>query len=369
MAADTAPPRAKSSKRSALRRNPELDFARGAALLVVVLLAAAPDRTLLPPWLVPSAWHGMTLGDVLPATFATVAGVAIAYQARAHASRSWPWWVGRLARRLAVLVVAGVGLAWLLGTPSVPVDLTTLRWTDDLVRIGVATVIAVPLARLPRWGEIALVTGLLVAHSALLLSTGMELTPDRHGLIGLDQQLLGAGHALGPVDPNGITALAPTLVAVLIGVWVGEWLHDRSRSVATGSVLLLLAAWAAVVSWSWSQVVPSNATLWTGPVVAGGVAVTLALLSLGHLATRWGPSDRLVASGAVLGQLGLPVWVTTMLLGRWVVTSSPWRWLVLDGLGPLITRAGATIAVGLLLGLLLQHLAGRLVDRGVKVRA
>jgi predicted acyltransferase len=350
-------------------RNPELDMARGAAIVAAALVLFAPDPTVLPTWLGASSWHGASIADLLPASFACLAGVAIAHQARARSDRSWAWWLGRMARRLLVLVGLGVLLVWLTSAPSLPVDPGTLRWTDDLVRIGVATVIAIPLVRLPRWGAVGIATLLLVGHSALTLSAGPELTPASNGLIGLDQRLLGLGHALVPVDPNGVTALAPTLVALLIGFWIGEWIDDRPRGAATGSVLLLLGAWAGVVAWSWNQVMPANATLWTGPIIAGGVAMTLLLLSLGHLGTRWSWTDRAVATLASLGRGALPSWIALVLLGAVVAPTTPLRWFVADGLGSLITPFGASLVVSLVVVYGLLRLSDLLQSRNLNLRA
>jgi predicted acyltransferase len=123
------------------------------------------------------------------------------------------------------------------------------------------------------------------------------------------------------------------------------------------------------VAWSWNQVMPANATLWTGPIIAGGVAMTLLLLSLGHLGTRWSWTDRAVATLASLGRGALPSWVALVLLGAVVAPTTPLRWFVADGLGSLITPFGASLVVSLIVVYGLLRLSDLLQSRNLNLRA
>lgn len=350
-------------------RTPEVDAARGLALALATVVLVAPSTDDLPSWLAPSAWHGASVADLLPAALAAVAGLAVTLQRRRHRGRPAHWWLGRAARRLVVLVVLGLVLAG-LADPAWPPGLAALRWTSDLARIGLATVVALPLLALPGWARAATATVVVVAHDAVLLR-GDGLGPADNALAGVDQRLLGAAHALGPVDPDGVTALLPTLAVVLAGSVVGGWLADRPRGGLTGTTLLLtgVSLWAVGRAVDVRlELLPPNATLWTAPIVLAGLGAAVAVVGAAHLGTRWAPTDVVVAYTALPGREGLPVYVAASLAGLFVAGTSAWRGLV-GGLGQGIGAELATVVTGLAVVLLLGRGAGALVDRGVHVRA
>jgi len=333
------------------------------AVAVVALIAGAAGR--VPTWLAPSGWQGATLVDLLPATIAVISGVAIAHQAATHARKGPVWWSGRLTRR--VLVLAAVGLVLHVAV-TLPTDLTSLRLTGDLVRLGVAGLLTHLLVRLPERAQLVLASTLLLLHGLVAAGGPRPITPTTTGLAGWDGRLLGPV-ALSPIDPDGLTALAPTVAAMLLGAAVGRWLLTRPRGPATATRLLAGGVVAAVAARVLTSVVPPIAELWTTPVVLGGVALACVVLGLGHAGTRRAPTDRVVATLAVAGRVTLPLWAVAVLAARWVVTSPPVGWLSDVLLVPPLGRTGASVALGVLAALGLLRLGGALADRDVNLRA
>lgn len=343
-------------------RSPELDATRALALVAaaVVLAAAGP----LPDWLAPRN-GALSLGGALPAAFAVVAGVAIAHQRAAHGGAGARWWCGRVLRRVAALVAAGLALEVLLALPT-PV-LGVLPVTGDLARLGVATGLGMVLVHLPGRTRDLLATALVVAHGWLVL--GVPTPPDAGGaLAGWDARLL-AGRATTPIDPDGLTALAPTVALVLVGIAVGEWLRAQPRGAPTVARLAAAAAIAGVAAAGLARLLPVLPAVWTAPVLAAGVGVVLASLALGQLATRRSWSDRWVAHLAVAGRTTLPLWIAAVLAVDWFGGTPPVRWLLREVLWPPLGDTGAVVGLGLLLGVGLVRAGGALTDRGWDLRA
>lgn len=352
------------SRTSAPIRNPELDMARAVALLAAVVVLVAPGG--LPAWLEPPP---ATLGvaPLLPAVFATIAGVAIAHQRAAHAAASPGWWTARLTRRVVVLVAAGLLLQLLLFLPTPATALDDVRFTGDLARLGVATGIGLVLVRLPEQSRGALAAALVLGHAALVFGAD---TPAAQGgaLAGLDARLLG-GRAVTPIDPDGIAALAPTVALVLVGAMVGGWLRARTRGARTVGLLAVGAGACGVAAVGLARVLPVDAVVWSPPVLTGGVAVALALLAVGQAGTRRPLPDRLVATLAAGGRVTLPLWLLVVVGSAWFGGSPPVRWLVREVLWPPLGDTGASLALGLLVGAGLLRLGAAMVDRGWQLRA
>lgn len=343
-------------------RNPELDGSRALALVaaVVVLVAPAP----LPGWLV-GGDHAVAA--LLPSVFAAIAGVAVAHQAASHAGAGAGWWGWRLARRVLVLVGAGLLLQLLVRLPSPTSALDGLLLTGDLARIGIATALALLLVRLPVSTRVLLAVVLVAGH-ALLVLAGSPPAADGGALAGWDARLL-AGRARTPVDPDGLTAVAPTLALVLVGSVLGGWLRQRPRGRSTVALLLAAAAGLAAAARLLRTVVAPDPGLWTPSVLVAGLALTTGMLALGQAGTRRPLSDRIVATLAVAGRVTLPLWVVAVVLDAWVVDSRPVRWFLREVLWPPLGETGAAIALGVLSGLGLVRLGTALVDRGWQLRA
>lgn len=353
------------SRASGSSRSPELDMARAVALLAAVVVLVAPGG--LPPWLEPPTSTGLGVAPLLPAVFATIAGVAIAHQHAAHAAASRGWWTGRLTRRVVLLVAAGLLLQLLVLLPTPAAALDRIRFTGDLARLGVATGIGLVLVRLPEQSRGALAAALVLGHAALVF--GVD-TPAAQGgaLAGLDARLL-AGRAVAPIDPDGITALAPTVALVLVGAAIGGWLRARARGARTVGLLAVDAAACGVAAVGLARLLPVDATVWSPPVLAGGVAVTLALLAIGQAGTRRPLPDRLVATLAAGGRVTLPLWLLAVVGAAWFGESPPVRWFVREVLWPPLGDTGASLALGLLVGAGLLRLGTAMVDRGWQLRA
>lgn len=346
-------------RRRRTTRSATLDTARGLALLLAAAAVAVPSGW-LPATLRASGGDGFGLPDLLPATFALLAGVALDHQLAAHRRVTGRWWAGRLARRVVVLLAVGVLLAWLDQR-----DLATLRWTGSYARLALGGLLAWFVLRdLSRRAQVTAVAGWL----ALVAVAGLR---GRALLPGIDSRLLG-GHAVAPVDPDGLVGILATAVLAVAGAWLGAWLRARPAGPATAVAFLLTGLYVGVAGIVWAQVTAVNAARWTGPTLLLGASVGVLLLAVGHLLTSVLPTaDRVrwvTATGAVALPVGVGALLTAHLLGVGQA-GGPWAHATSAWVEPVLGRQLGALAVAALTAAVVARTAAALVDRGRILRA
>lgn len=355
--------RRRGGSRGRTGRSSTLDLARGAVLCLTVTLLLVEVPGGMPAPFRPAGGDGFGVADLLPATLTVLVGVSMSWQLAAHRTQSSAWWAGRLGRRVAVLVAVGIGLAWLR-------DPDGLRVTGPLVRLALGGAVAWFLVtRLAPRVQAAVGCALLLGHTVLLA----------RGVLGADGAVsrleahLMDGRLQLPVDPDGLTALAPTVVAIVAGVWMGRWLRHRPVGLTTVLALGLAGGYAAGAGLALAQFLPVNATLWTASTVLLGMGVTFFVLSLAHLVADVLPgAARAVRWATAVGAEALPVYV--LAVGLAVALDRTPLGSVRHGLTtalaePLVGGELAAMAVAALLTTALARLAAALTDRGWLIRA
>lgn len=343
-------------------RSATLDLGRGIVVCIAVTLLLVDTPAALPAPLRPAGGDGFGVADLLPVTLTVLVGVSMSWQLAAHRLATSGWWAGRLGRRVAVLVAIGVGLAWLRSPDA-------LRLTGPLVRIAFGGVLAwLVVTRLaPRIQ--AIVAGFLLAAHGLLLARDAL---GAWGPVSRFETRLLDGRVQLPVDPDGLTALAPTVVTIVAGVWIGRWLRHRPAGPATVLALGLAGGYATGAALGLAQILPVNATLWTASTVLLGIGVTLVILAIAHLVADVLPVGRAVRWVAAVGAEALPVYVLGIVLG--VALDRTPLGSLRDGLTtalaePFVGGDLAAITIAALLTTGLARAAAALVGRGWLLRA
>lgn len=356
--------RRRGGARRASSRSGGLDLARGLTLVVAVTLLLAGDPSELPAVLRPSGGDGFGVADLLPVTLTVLVGVSMAWQLAAHRRESGRWWAFRWARRLGVLIGIGLLLTW-LGAG----DGEALRLTGPLTRLAVGGLVTwVVVTRTAPRVQAAIGGGVLLTHWFLL---GRGALGAGSPVARLEAELLGGRVAL-PVDPDGLTALGPTVVAILAGVWIGRWLQQRPAGPATVVAFALAGVYTLAGALALAQLLPVNAVLWTGSTVVLGAGLTLVLLALGHLLIEVLPARRLVAWVGAVGAEALPVYTLAVGLAA-VVARTPlgevWRALRRALVEPLVGPDLAAVVTAAIGTVAIARVAVALAARGRLIRA
>jgi predicted acyltransferase len=262
-----------------------VDRLRGLLVWLVVVVLLAPgamaewpgngvsDRVL--EQLRPSAWHGVTLADLLPAGWLFVLGIAgaLSVQRRRQAGQRAGGIAAHLLWRCAALFAIGLVLdgGLLTAWPEV-------RWLGPWQRIAICNVCAGMLCLFADWKLLLALAGVILVNYALAFemfpaesppaARGSAGAPDpalsgpyshaRNVAARVDDALLPGRKYFGSWDPDGLLTTCPALAVTLLGAAAVPMLR-RERSWL--AVLVGMAAInAGVVLTEWQ---PANGWLLT----------------------------------------------------------------------------------------------------------
>jgi predicted acyltransferase len=274
-------------------RQTAIDVMRGLtlALMIVVNMSISETQSYAP--LLHATWHGLTLTDVVFPSFLFVVGASMAWTLDRYAARGTPALLAKVARRTALIFLAGFLLYWF---PFFSVDaaghwtlrpLAEARIPGVLQRIALCYGIAALVVHFGRErGAWAFGVLALLLHGWALASFG-DLTLQGNAVLRLDRWLLGEAHLYKgegiPFDPEGVLSTLPSVANVLAGYLAAAWLRRKGTGHEAVALLLAAAALAVVVGLAWHGLMPMNKKLWTpayAVVTSGIAAAVLALLVL-----------------------------------------------------------------------------------------
>ncbi len=231
-------------------------------------------------------WHGWTPTDLIFPWFLFIVGVAGVYslEKRMEGGASRADLARHAFRRGMTIVLVG----WLMAFyPFVPFleRLARLRIPGVLPRIGVTYVLGTWIL-LAVWRRrvagVALTAAfLLLAHTALLLGTGYDLTPAGNVQRAVDLAVL-KGHLWKNAqgwDPEGIVSTLTAIATMLTGTLTGFLLKGGSSVKAKVARLLAWGAAGTAAGLLWGRSLPINKNLWTASYVV--FTSGMALLTLG----------------------------------------------------------------------------------------
>lgn len=368
-----------------------LDLLRGATVAAMIVVNNPGNWNSVYPQLLHSAWHGVTVADLIFPAFIFIMGVAMSFTLaprglhQPHRSVYW-----RILTRSALLVLLGLFLNVAAAWP----DPAALRVPGVLQRIGITYLIAALITRRASERQIWIwTTVLLLVHwAALVLPLGLpgsgHLEPGYNLAAAIDRMLFGTHRLASDGDPEGALGLLSCVATALFGAAIGRWLlrdqRERSASLpypARGPLrkLTVAGAGAVGVGLAWARLLPLNKPLWTGSfaVVACGIT-TLMLAGLAAVTPR-NPK----ASSHPMLWLGInPLAIyflselTSNLLQRpWLQidghSMAPKDWVYWDLLVPLVRDGGgrvSSVAYALLYAAAWVGVAGVLRWRGVRFR-
>lgn len=255
--------RSASSERTRLT---SLDALRGMAIAGMIFVNAAGADV----WseLRHAGWDGVTLADLVFPMFLFAMGASMAL-GRPPSTR-------RVVRRVAILFAIGLVLN-ALTTPG------PLRYGGVLQRIAVDYAIAAAIIRLPKRAIVAISVAVLVGYTGILLAFGHGPMDSAAGSV--DRWLFGRAHlnAGGLYDPEGLISTLASVVTVLIGFLVGDWIRRAARIAMTPIRLLASAGVLAAIGAVLSALVPLNKKLWSPSFIL----VTAAFSILVFACTFW----------------------------------------------------------------------------------
>ncbi len=227
-------------------------------------------------------WHGWTPTDLIFPYFLFIMGVAVPFSFAKRLARGDDRGelFGHVVKRGAVLILLGLAMR------AVPdFDLLTMRYYGVLQRIGLVYVAAGGLYLAFGVRARAAWTAALLAGYWLLMTRvpvpgygAGDLGPEGNLASWLDRLLLDGHLWQGTWDPEGLLSTLPAVATCLLGIFTGEWLRARGRTLP----MLGAAALLTVAGLAWGLSFPLNKNLWTSSYVLFTAGTALLLLAAFH---------------------------------------------------------------------------------------
>lgn len=265
-----------------------LDVFRGVTIAAMLIVNNPGTWSTIYAPLRHAPWHGWTPTDLIFPFFLFIVGVAMVFSLAAQRARgaTRARLLARAAKRAAIIFALGL----LLHAFPDFLDFSTVRIPGVLQRIALAYLMAAPIALwLGARGRAVVVAVLLLGYWAL-----MTLVPVPGGAAGvleagadlgawIDRAVFGTEHLWSQSrtwDPEGLLSTLPAIATVLLGVFVGDWLHSDREPLERTVGLFVAGSIGLVAGLAWGAVFPINKSLWTSSYVlftAGMACHTLAL--------------------------------------------------------------------------------------------
>lgn len=268
------------------QRMAALDILRGITVAAMIVVNNNGGGRVAYHQLQHSAWHGLTLSDMVFPTFLFILGIST-YLSLSKTGFTWSRPVAlKVMRRTVAILLIGWGIHWfehIFDGEWLPFD--HFRLTGVLPRIALCyfVVSAIALSAGKRAIQL-IIAALLMAYSALLL-TGNGLVNDASSVIvRIDRMVLGASHLYTrqPVDPEGLASTLGAIAHTLIGFCIGSILKDNKCEMAERLARLMAVSFAILLCGMLvSNLIPVNKRIWSPSFVL--VTCGLASLTLGML--------------------------------------------------------------------------------------
>ncbi|WP_139924355.1 acyltransferase family protein [Hymenobacter sp. DG01] len=259
-----------------------LDVFRGLAIVLMLLVNNCGEWPYYYSPLIHAEWHGFHLADLVFPSFVGIMGVSVVYglaAVRPDGARHRPA-LGRVARRVAVLVVLGLLIGLI---PNF--YFTSFRIPGVLQRLGLVYGVCAVLYLKTTWRQqVWLAVGLLVLYAALLQLVPVpgigpaNLEPATNLGAWLDRLLFSRHHLNHDQegwDPESVLGLIPSVGTGILGLLAGQWLRRPTLDGSTKAAwLFVVSAGLVVLGLIWNGWFPINKPLWTSSYVlyAGGLA-------------------------------------------------------------------------------------------------
>ena len=228
------------------------------------------------------AWEGFRFEDLIFPLFLFIVGLvlpfAITRRIEQGASRKGVWL--HIFKRSAVLILLGLVFNGLLRF-----DISQMRWSGVLQRIGVCYFFAAIIVLNTNWRMQAVITAVILlgywAVTALVPvpGYGAGVYSAEGCLAGYIDRLIIPGklccYKYG--DNEGLLSTIPAVGSVLLGALAGHWLRWNKPGVRKSVVLMAAGGLSLVAGYAWGEVFPVIKNIWTSSyvLVAGGWSLLL----------------------------------------------------------------------------------------------
>lgn len=268
-----------------------LDVFRGMTVCFMIIVNSPGDWNIAYGPLLHASWHGFTPTDLVFPSFLFAVGNAMAFSLYKYEAQGNDVFWKKTIKRTVIIFLLGFLMYWF---PFVNFDNMTLKPFTETRILGVLQRIALCYffasiiihfgsKRFAFWFSVAA----LLSYWLILFFFGDPNDP--YSLAGyagnnLDFAILGEKHMYHgegvAFDPEGILSTLPSIVNVLAGFFVGNYIRTGNRSYEAIAKMMMIGAVLIFVALTWDMVFPINKKIWTSSFVLLTVGLDLFILSL-----------------------------------------------------------------------------------------
>ncbi|MCI4671705.1 MAG: DUF5009 domain-containing protein [Bacteroidia bacterium] len=273
-----------------MERIRSLDIFRGMTICLMIIVNTPGDWGSTFGPLLHASWHGFTPTDLVFPSFMFAVGNALAFVMGKWQSKPFGEFARKVLRRFFILFLLGYTMYWI---PFV-------RWTDlgglefipfqdtripgVLQRIALGYMIGAFLVYFFKPRQLWFISGgILLAYWGIMYAFG-DYSLEGNAVRKLDQFLLGPSHLYAgdgiPFDPEGLLSTLPSIVNVIAGFLLGNFLTSGKIDYEKLAKVLMAGALAIFVALAWDMLFPINKKLWTSSYVLLTVGLDLVILAL-----------------------------------------------------------------------------------------
>lgn len=289
------------------KRYYSLDVFRGATVCLMIMVNNPGSWSFAYAPLKHAPWHGLTPTDLVFPFFLFAVGNALSFvMPKLELTGSAIFWKKIITRSLLIFLV-GLFLNWWPFVKWLDGELIFRQWVSSenpesgvrilgvLQRIAISYFFASILIYYLKPRKVFLASLLLLLLYWLLCVVGNPTDP--YSLIGwfgtdIDKNILGIAHMYKgegfPFDPEGLLSTIPSIVQVILGYLVGDYIQKKSKSNEQKqnqyemiSGLFIAGVALLITGLCWGMVFPINKKIWTSSytVYTTGLAIfTLATM-------------------------------------------------------------------------------------------
>lgn len=274
------------------QRYQSLDVFRGATVALMILVNNPGSWAHIFSPLEHASWHGLTPTDLVFPFFLFAVGNAMSFvMPKLAQSGDANFWKKLLKRTLLIFAI-GLFLNWSPFVKWSEGELVFKQWENVrilgvLQRIALCYFFASIIIYYGK-SKMALYIGAVILLLYWMLTTILGAPGHPYSLSGyfgnsIDQSILGITHIYKgegvPFDPEGLTSTLPSIVQVIFGYLVGEYIQNKGKNFEMLSQLLLTGVLLVFVGYIWDFSFPINKKIWTSSYVL--YTSGLAMITLG----------------------------------------------------------------------------------------
>lgn len=277
-----------------------LDVFRGATVCLMILVNNPGSWSHIYDPLEHAAWHGLTPTDLVFPFFLFAVGNALAFVMPGLEQGGDATFWKKIIKRTLIIFLIGLFLNWFPFVRWNDEEWSFVHWVNPnnpergvrilgvLQRIALCYFFASIIIYYLKIRKAFYVGLILLLLYWLLCYVGNPTDPYSLGGwfgTGIDKKILGVAHMYKgegvPFDPEGIMSTISSIVEVILGYMVGDYIIKKGKSFETVAGLFVAGVALLITGYCWDLVFPINKKIWTSSftVYTSGLAtITIATL-------------------------------------------------------------------------------------------